>query len=201
MALRVINHYPPINAINVPKNARIKVEFNKGINPASVNYTSFSVNDAGTYSTFPGNLGVEYNSSGVCTTAVFQPLIPMTANTKYRVYLFAAPNSIISVDNEQLSTAYNFEFVVGTGLLAEEFPEGIPSGDLPTSGVEESVVDSGIYDLTISGLQVIKTWPKHQTPNVPIDTGSVTILFNTNLAMTAEELSGYVAMTVTDVLY
>jgi hypothetical protein len=205
MALRIISHYPAINAIDVPKNASIKVVFNSGINPATVTASTFSVNDAASYSTHPGTLGVEYDSSGVCTTAVFQPIVNFTANKKYRVYLFNTPNSILSVGNEFLTIAYTFEFVAGTGILIDPFPEGIPSGELPVSGELEVggvLVDSGIYtDLIASGFRVIGTTPKHQTPNVDVNLSSIVIQFNTDLVTPSGELSGYISVSEKDVLY
>lgn len=214
MALRVINHYPAINAVDIPKNASVKVVFNSGIVPQSVLPSTFSVNDATTYTTKVGTLGVEYNSSGICDTVVFQPYVfvngsgvisPFTANRKYRVYLFNSPNSVVSTSNEQLVTAYMFEFTVGTGLLIDPFPEGIPSGELPTSGtveVDGIEVDSGIYsDLIASGFRVIGTTPQNQTPNVAVNLSSIYIQFNTDIATPVADMSGYVTLTSEDVLY
>jgi len=204
MALRVINHYPAINAIDVPKNTAVKVEFSNGIVPSSVAYSTFSVNDAANYTTVPGSLGVEYDTSGNCTTAIFQPYIPLTSFNKYRVYLFQSPNSILSLGNEYLETAYTFDFTVGTGLLINPFPPGIPSGELPTSG---TVVISGITytsqyeDLLLSGFRVISTWPAHQEPNVPTNSGYINILFNADIMTSESDLSGYINVKVTDVLY
>lgn len=214
MALRVISHYPAINAINVPKNASVKVVFNSGIVPQSVTAQTFSINDASSYTTKVGTVGVEYDSSGVCTTAVFQPyayingsgvVSPFTANKKYRVYLFNSPNSILSVGNEYLTTAYTFEFTVGTGVLSDPFPEGIPSGDLPTSGtIDEDglILDSGLYvGLNYSGLVILHTYPNHQEPNIPTNTGSIRVLFNTDVLTSGVDLSGYVSLTIQDVLF
>lgn len=202
MALRIIDHYPAINSINVPKNASVKIEFNSGIIPTSVQSSTFSVNEATTYSTQPGTLGVEYDSDGNCIRAVFQPLINYTANKKYRVYLFQQPNSIISVNNEQLTNAYTFEFTAGTGLLINEFPEGIPSGDLPTSGDVIEIYDSGIYaGLAYSGLRVIETTPLNQTPNVAVNLSSILIQFNTDIASSSSEISGYLEISSVNVLY
>lgn len=205
MSFRIVDHYPTINAINIAKNSSVVIEFNKGIVPQTVDYSHFSVNDASTYSTVVGDLGVEYDTSGVCTMAVFQPTTNMTANTKYRVYVFGNPNSIVSVNNEQLTSTYSFEFTVGTGVLVSPFPEGIPTGVLPTSGtisVSGLVLDSGLYtSLETSGLLVVDTYPSNQTPNVAITSGSVRILFNTDLLTSASDMSGFVSLTISDVLY
>jgi hypothetical protein len=205
MPLRVISHYPDINAVDVPRNIYVKVEFNSGIIPGSVEYTHISVNDAATFATVPGSLGLEYTSSGVASIVEFQPLLNLTANTKYRVYVFGKPNSVISVGNEQLTSTYMWEFTTGTTLLEGQLPDGIPSGELPSSGVvdESGVIidDSGLADVVVSGFRVISTDPKNQTPNVHTNLSGIYITFNTNIASSISELSGLVSVVVNDVLY
>lgn len=198
MALRVIDHYPDINAIDVPRNASIKIVFNSGIIPQSVTATSFSVNDSDTYSMHPGTLGIEYTNVGLCNTAVFQPTINFTANKKYTVYVFGTPNSVISIDNEQLLKSYTFEFTTGTGVLIDPFPEGIPSGDLPISGITESgtVILSGIaYTFAVQS-----TDPQHMEPNQSNTLSGIEITFNTDITSSLAELSGYITIEETPVL-
>lgn len=200
MAIRVIDHYPEINAIDVPRNASVKVVFNKGVIPQSITDSSFSVNDALTYSTHPGTIGVEYTESGVCNTAVFQPLINFTVNKKYKVYVFNERNSVVSVDNERLLTAYTFEFTAGTGILADPFPEGIPSGDLPLSGMEysEDVTESVT---AIETYTIITTDPQNMEPNIETQLSGVTITFSGNISSSLAELSGLITVEETPVLY
>jgi len=205
MALRVINHYPAINTVDIPRNIYVKTEFNSGIIPNSLTYTTISVNDAGNFTTVPGSLGVEYNTSGQATIAVFQPLLNFTANTKYRVYVFGKPNSVISIGNEQLVSTYSWEFTTGASLLEGQMPAGIPSGELGASGTidTEEPDSSGVLvdDLEISGFRVIETVPKNQTPNVSTNLSGIYITFNAPIASTVAELSGLVSVAVKDVLY
>ena len=204
MALRVINHYPAINAIDIPRNIYVKVEFNSGIIPNSLEYTAVSVNDAANFTTVPGDLGVEYNSSGQATIVSFQPLLNMTANTKYKVYVFGAPNSVLSVGNEQLTTTYSWEFTTGISLLEGQMPAGIPSGEIPTSGVVPSgELPSGVYvpeDTDTTTFNVVSTNPQNQEPNNPSGLSSIDITFNLQAATDISELSGYITIEEKDVL-
>ncbi len=204
MALLVINHYPPINGVDIPRNIHIKTQFNSGLIPNSLTYTTISVNDAGNYTTVPGTLGVEYNTSGQATIAVFQPLLNLTANTKYKVYVFGKPNSVISTGNEQLTTTYSWEFNTGTSLLEGQMPAGIPSGDLDISGVVESgEVPSGIYipeEVDTSTFSVVSTDPQNQQPNNPSGLSSIDITFNLQIATSLSDISGFVTVEEKDVL-
>jgi hypothetical protein len=206
MALRVVNHYPAINAIDVPRNIYIKIEFNSGIIPTSLDYTHVSVNDSFSYASVPGSLGVEYNVSGVPTIVKFQPSINLTASTKYKVYVFGKPNSVLSKTNEQLDNTYLWEFTTGTTVLEGQMPTGIPSGELPTSGtieeVPESILgDATLDDLVASGFRVISTNPTNMSANNATNLSGISIYFNTNITSSIAQLSGLVSMTVTDVLY
>lgn len=199
MALRVIDHYPDINEIDVPKNASVKVVFNSGIYPQSLTASTFSVNDSSTYTTHPGTLGVEYTDAGICNTIVFQPAINFTTNVKYRVYVFGTPNSVISTDNEQLLDSYTFEFTAGTGVLVDPFPEGIPSGELAVSGISES----GIVTLsgTTTSFTVSSIDPQHMEPNVVTQLSGVTITFTGDITTSVSDLSGHITVEETPVLY
>lgn len=199
MALRIVDHYPDINAVSIYRNIYIKAHFNKGLVPQSVTYSHFSVHDTETYSTVPGELGVEYDSSGNAIYAVFQPTINLTANTKYRAYLYGKPNSVIAAyTQEQLDDSYSWEFTTGTGILEGQMPAGIPSGALPASGVTSSgtaISYSGIYNFT-----VLSTTPQHQQPNVATKLSGIYIEFNTEVASSLSELSGAISITETCVL-
>jgi len=204
MSLRVINHYPEINAIDVPRNIHVKVEFNSGIIPGSLEYTHLSVNDASSYTTVPGDLGLEYNSSGQATLISFQPLLNMTANTTYKVFVFGAPNSVISVGNEQLDSTYSWEFTTGTTLLDGQMPAGIPSGEIPTSGiVPGGEIPSEVYvpeDIDTTTFYVVSTTPQNQEPNNSGTLSSIDITFNLHVATDVSELSGYITIEEKDVL-
>ena len=204
MALRVINHYPAINDIDVPRNVYVKILFNSGLIPSSLTYTAISVNDAANYTTAPGSLGVEYNTSGQATIAVFQPLINLTANTKYKVYVFGRPNSVLSTSNEQLATTYSWEFTTGTSLLEGQMPVGIPSGELDLSGVvDEEDVPSGIYipeDEDTTTFSVVSTDPQNQEPNNPSGLASIDITFNLQIATSLSDISGFVTVEEKEVL-
>jgi len=207
MALRVINHYPAINAIDIPRNIYVKIEFNSGIIPGSLDYTHISVNDAANFTTVPGDLGLEYTPSGISSIIRFQPLLNMTANAKYRVYVFGSPNSVISTGNEQLTSTYSWEFTTGTGLLQGQMPTGIPSGALPT-GIPSGALptgghESGVYtEATISGeLLLSSVYPLNMEPNVDTDIPYIKIKFDKNIASSASELSGLISVQVVDVLY
>lgn len=193
MSLRIISHYPAINAIDIPRNIYVKVEFNSGIIPGSLDYTHLSVNDASTYATVPGDLGVEYTSSGVSSVVSFQPLLNLTANNKYRVYVFGRPNSVISIGNEQLETTYMWEFTTGTSLLEGQMPEGIPSGELDISGIPGG--DSELSRSGITTFYVVSTDPQNQEPNVATRLSGVYITFNTDVASSLSELSEAITIT------
>lgn len=204
MALRVIDHYPDINATGVYRNIHIKAQFNKGITPNTLEYSHFSVHDANTYSTVPGTLGVEYDVSGVANIIVIEPTVNMVANTKYIAYVFGRPNSVVSTDDEQVETTYSWEFTTGTELLEGQMPAGIPSGSLPGSGIPGSgTVVSGVYVPTTSGItqmMVISTDPQNQEPNVPSGTVPVAVEFNLQIDSPLSSLSGWVTIEGEDVL-
>jgi hypothetical protein len=203
MALRVINHYPSINAIDIPRNIYVKIEFNSGIIPGSLDYTHISVNDAANFTTVPGDLGLEYTTSGIASIISFQPIINLTANTKYRVYVFGAPNSVLSTTNEQLANTYSWEFTTGTSLLEGQMPAGIPSGELDLSGVVEDAEASGIYvpaDTDSTTFYVVSTDPQNQEPNIPSGLSTIDITFNLQIATSLSDLSGYIVIEERDVL-
>jgi hypothetical protein len=197
MALRVIDHYPAINTVGVPRNAHVKVQFNKAITPNTITYTTYSINEAVTYSTVAGNLGVEYNASGEAVYAVFEPTINLNAGTKYRVYVFARPNSIVSTDNEQLDNTYTFEFTAGSGLTYDETETGIPSGET-SYGDDVDSTESGVLT---DGFYIISTDPQDQEPNVDIVIDKIRIKFNAEITTSVEDMSGLISMSEVDVLF
>jgi hypothetical protein len=185
MALRVIEHYPTINAVDIPRNAQIWIKFNNPLVPQSIDYTHFSVNDAGTYSTLPGTVGVEY-ISGLPYVMTYTPLLNMLSVERYRVYVFRAPNSVVDTENNQLTETYTFEFTTGTGLL-----DVVPSGGTP-SGVYSGVID------TSQTLTITDTTPKDHQPNYSASCFKVT--FSHELDLTDTNLYDYISITSKDVL-
>lgn len=191
MSLRVTEHYPGINAINIPRNAVIEVKFNKGILTGSLDYTHFTVNDFGTFTTVPGTLSVEYNDAGVSDTAVFTPTANLVANNKYRVFLYGRPNSVVSTDNEQLDTTYMFEFTTGDHTI-----EGTGSG-VSESGVAPSgtVLPTGNFPVEdATAFAVYSTDPQNQGPNNPTTLAGIYVTFTGNVANTLAELSGLISI-------
>lgn len=193
MALRVIDHYPDINATGIPRNIYVKAQFSSAIVPGSLEYTTFSVNDASNFTTVPGELGVEYNSSGQAVIVQFRPILNLTAYTKYNVYVFGAPNSVISATGEQLSTTYTWQFTTGAGLLEGQVPAGIPSGDLDLSGVPGGDA-TGVIASGITSFYVVSTDPQNQEPNVVTQLSGIYITFNTDVASSDAELSGAITI-------
>jgi hypothetical protein len=189
MALRVINHYPDINDIDVPRNIYVKVEFNSGIIPSALDYTQVSVNDASTFTTVPGTIGVEFNSSGQSTIVVFQPTINLTANTKYSVYVFGKPNSVIGIDGTQLESTYKWDFTTGSDVIVGQIPKGIPSGEFSLSGIL-----SGETAPLITSFEILSTDPQNQEPNVPTKLSGIYITFNTDIASSLLELSSSITI-------
>jgi len=192
MALRVINHYPPINEVDVARNASIEIQFNKGILPGSLDYTHFSLNDSHSYTTIPGVLGVVYNASGISNIVRFSPSINMTANTGYKFYVFGRPNSVLSTDNEQLETTYSFGFTTGTNVY-------ITNSGLVDSGVIDDSISSGVFSTT-NILYITETDPVNKQGDVATNIGYVYIKFNGDISTTGPELSGYISVTAEDVL-
>lgn len=199
MSLKVIDHYPHIFESNVPRNCPIKIQFGTGILPQSVVYTHFSVNDAATYISVPGTLGVEY-VSGVPTIAIFTPDINMTQNNKYRVFIYGKPNSIIDQDGEQLESTYSFEFTTGTGLIPSGVSiPGIPSGTYYEDTTSGEVPSESSSD--INSLSILEIYPLHQQPNVATNLSQIDIHFNMPITSTLEELDELVNLDIKDVLY
>ena len=124
MAFNIVSHYPDIFATDAPRNVRVKVTFNKGINPDSVESYKFSVMNASTYDVVAGVFSYEYDA-GVMTTVVFTPSSNLLPNTKYEVFVHGKPNSILAQDNSQLDDTYNFTFTTGVEVLDDADASGV----------------------------------------------------------------------------
>lgn len=193
MSLRVISHEPNINATDVPINATIKVKFSNGIIGSSVSHMTFTVNDAQYFTSVPGELGVEFSQvendgvvENIMDTVVFTPDIKFNPNTKYNVYIYGQPNSIIGTDNSGLASSYIFEFTTGTTEINDDGSTGIPDDVVTTS--------PGI-------LNVININPKHQDTNIRTDTQTIDIVFNAPITSTIEELNELISLDIKDVLF
>jgi len=179
MSLRVIEHYPGINTVDIPRNPVIDIKFNQGIILNSLDYTHLSLNDYNYFTTVPGTLELHYNTSGVADTIHFTPTINLSPYAKYRFYVYGSPNSVISTANEQLDTTYQWSFTTGSGLL-----EGTGSG-VSESGVSESGVSNPFEGHTLHGgapidastFYVYKTDPTNQEPNITNDLERIVLTF------------------------
>lgn len=196
MSLKVINHFPEINATGIYRNEPIKIYFDSSIDQFSINWDTFSLNDSSTFSSVVGEIGPIWasgiNLSGVTSGIMFIPTVTLLPNNEYSVYVYGTPNSILSKTGIGLSETYTYNFVTGTGYYDSTGNAGIPSG-----------VASGIYDITLSGIldfqedeifefKVYKTIPKNQTPNV---SGSlIQIFFTGNILTSSGEISNYITL-------
>lgn len=124
MAFNVVGHYPSINAQDIPRNANIRVVFSNPIIISSVSGTNFAVVDSDTFVSVPGTFTFETDSSGGAKTVIFTPTINMLQNTKYSVFIYGKPNSILDQDNTQLTATYFFEFATGMIILNDPTVSG-----------------------------------------------------------------------------
>jgi len=209
MALRVISHYPSINATGVYLNDSISVTFNKRIQTNSVDYTSYSVNDHNAFTSVPGSYSIGYtNQSGQYTTttgdaitAIFTPSILLTPNTKYDVFVYGAPDSILGYQGDTLPDTYIFSFTTGIKTWDNDGSSGVlPSGYTAStftgvlSGIPPGITGS------IDSFYVYTTDPKNQTPGVELTATGVNIIFTGTVASSIAELSGYITVEETPVL-
>jgi len=206
MALRVVSHTPAINATGVYINQSIRVTFDKRIQSASVDFSSYSVNDHNNFTSVPGSYSIDYCRtsgvlSGYATTAIFTPEGYYTPNTKYDVYVYGRPDSILGYDGDEISTTYTYSFTTGKEIYDDDGASGVlPSGAAGTyftgtlSGIPPSVTGS------ISTFSVYTTEPKNQTPNVELSATGVYIIFTGTVASSVSELSGYITIEQTPVL-
>lgn len=184
--LRVISHIPDINGINVNRNDPIKITFNKGIVSSTAIYSAFSVNDAETYATVPGEITVERNISGIADTMVFTPTLNFSPYQRYAVYVYGGASSVLSQDNELLESPYTFTFLTGSGLSDVDSSGSIPSD----SGIISSGISSGIYPSTLS---ILSVYPENGSTNQSIDS-IIKIQFNSELNYSGDysNLSGLI---------
>lgn len=196
MSLRIISHAPSINETAIYRNADIKIKFNKGINPNTVSYINLSVNDYGTYVSVPGTFGIEY-TSGVADILVFNPNVNLSPTTKYKVFVYGKENSVISVDNEQLSDTYSYSFITGTELYDVTSSGGLPS-DVPVADSTYDPLLGGVPS-GVSDFYVYTTRPKNQAPNTAIDLERIVVAF-TGALNSSCKLYNYITIEEEDVI-
>jgi hypothetical protein len=201
MALTVIDHYPKINATGVFRNDTIQIGFNKPIVPGSVTWSVMSVHDARTFANVVGDLGLLWNTSGNCTGIYFTPEINYTANTNYSVYVYQSPEGVIATDQDEIHTTYSWSFLTGTTVLSSVPSGGLPGGTTPSGEDTTPSTPSESDGLSLSGFQVLRTYPSNQTPNVATNLSGIYIYFNADIVTPLSDLSGYISVTVNDVLY
>ncbi len=114
----ISGHYPAINQEVIPRNPEIRVIFNKALRTSSIDYRTISVHDE-LYTTIPGTTGWDYTSrgtpSGITNILTFTPSIMLASNTRYKVYVHRKPDSVLSVEDDQLDISYTFSFITGSG--------------------------------------------------------------------------------------
>jgi hypothetical protein len=204
MALSVVSHYPTINATGVYRNEAIKVTFNKRIRTETIDGTTFSVNDYSNFTTVPGGYSIELDGSGNAYTAVFVPSIVMAPNRRYEGHVYAAPDSILALYGDSVDSTYSFSFTTVTGVWAEVGVSGLPASGY---GADAPVDFSGAYDPDddITSFAVLTTTPQHQEPNVDnnitgVAPSGILIEFNTYIASSLAQISGYITIKEEDVL-
>ncbi|OGQ56612.1 MAG: hypothetical protein A3I75_03910 [Deltaproteobacteria bacterium RIFCSPLOWO2_02_FULL_50_16] len=104
MSLPLIKSAVPSNLEgNVPLNRAVLIEFNKVIDPASVNANNFVLEGSGT--PIPGTVGYAGNM------ILFRPLIPLTPNSSYQ---FKMANAVLDVFGNALNLGKDINFTTGT---------------------------------------------------------------------------------------
>jgi len=222
MALYVSGHFPTINQQGVTRNPVVKVYFNKELHTSSVNYRTISMHDE-LYSTVPGTASWDYTQkgtpSGIANILTFTPSIYLASETEYSVYIAKQPDSVISLDDEQLTDFYKFSFVTGSGTTEYTDPSVTEQLeiDLQHAIDEENYTEAaGIQDLidqydagSLSGslpeaevvdpLNVNSTYPINEQTNVS-DMAFIEIEFNDTLASSGVAVGDYITVTKQNVL-
>ena len=201
MALKVINHTPTINSINVFRNETIRIYFDKPIEPSTVTWDTISIQEKSSFTTVVGNLGVEWTSSGTVTEATFVPTLSLLPNNEYTVYIFGEPNSIIAKDSSLIKDTYSFDFTTGTGYYDATGNTGVPSGI--TSEIYEEIVLSEIStgdQSNITNFSIYSTSPQYQQPNIELMLSGIQIVFTGNITSTSQEIADRITIVEEDVL-
>lgn len=209
MPLKVASHFPTINQSGIFRNETIKVYFDRPIEPSTIDWQTFSLNDSYSFTTCVGTLAPIWasgiNLSGVTSGLAFTPTVTLLPNTEYNVYVYGAPNSVIAKDRSEMADTYNYSFITGTGYYTSTGEAGIPSG-----------VPSGVYTVDLSGLtyleeltiddtfSVYTTLPKNQTPNVSglglSGYASIIVTFTGNITTNSGNLSDFISIVEESVL-
>ena len=216
----ITTHYPTINAVNIPRNVEVKVYFTKEIEASSVDYRVISVHDS-LYSTVPGTTALDQSdggtSSGVSDILTFAPTILLDSYTKYSVYVHKTSNSVVSVDGDNLTDTYKFQFTTGSGTIENTYPSTIDQLEIDLehaldiedyalanelqgiiNSYESGVLPSGEVTApsTISYLDVESTYPANEQANVYMDKLSfIKIKFNDVPDVSGAAIGDYIDVT------
>lgn len=202
MSLNVINHSPSINQTGIFRNDNISIGFNKAINKGSVDWSVLSVNDSDSYSNVVGELGVLWNSGGYVTGVYFTPELNLDANTNYSVFVYGRPNSVVALDGQELDSTYSWSFTTGTGLLSTTGSGGLPSG-VDSTGIAYTDL-SGLMpsdESAVTTFSVYTTDPQNQEPNVNTQTDKAILTFTGQILTSLSDISGFVTIEESPVLY
>lgn len=198
--LRVVDHTPDINATGVFRNETIHIIFDKAIQPNTVTWETVSIHDERTFSTVVGTLGAVWES-GIVKEITFDPQIPYVANSKYNVYVFGEPQSVLGLHDQAIENTYSWSFTTGTGLYTISGSGGLPSGTIPITGVVPIVsgIPSSVED-SISSFTIYSTSPQNQQPNIDVSLSGIQIIFTGEIETSLSDMSGYVNVQETSVL-
>lgn len=222
MSLYVSGHYPPINGVNVPRNATIKVTFNTAFVTSSVNYRVISVHDQ-LYNSVPGTVSWDYTNqgtpSGICNILTFTPTILLDTNKEYSVYVHKEPDSVINRWNDQVQDTYKFSFITGSGTVQHTTPtsleqlyidrqHAIDIGDYEEAARIQNLIDqyeagslSGTIPVpqVVVDLNTVSTYPINEQANVE-GLRFVKIDFNGAVFNSGISMSDYISLSYRNVL-
>ena len=203
MGLRVLRHTPEINATGVYRDQVVEIEFDQTLETSSVDYRVLSLHDP-LYSTVPGEVGIAHTNAGTASGFVnkitFTPSVLLDSNVRYSVYVHKHPNSVTSINDDQLNDVYKFNFTTGSSTtevghapsayeqLLIDLQAAIDREDWEAAAEIQELLDiygSGYIpsqtDPTISPdeLTITSTYPQNEQPDVElVDLRHLRITFN-----------------------
>ena len=207
MNLAVTNHSPTINQTGVFLNETINIYFNKAIDPTTIKWDVFSINDNYSFATVVGTLGPIWasgiNLSGITSGMAFIPSTNFLPNTEYNVYVYGKPSSVLAKDGTEMQETYTYNFITGTGYYDSVGEIGVPiSGSESTSSSTVDLNEIGPYvESIIRDFSVYTTSPINHSSNQPLETSEINIIFTGNILTNASDISGYISISEQPVLY